>query len=76
VNEEIRLGRMSRQKGIELVELYDDSCSPYYIESFCDYIQISPKEFWEQVRRSANRDLFSVDDKGDIRRKFEVGVGL
>ena len=47
-----------------------------YIESFCDYIEISVDEFWEHVRNSVNSKLFEVKKNGDIVPKFEVGVGL
>lgn len=76
VNEEIRLGRMSRNAGIALVTEYDDACAPGYIESFCGYIGITVSDFWEQVRRSTNRDLFDIDAVGRITRKYRVGVGL
>ncbi|MCG8995502.1 N-acetyl sugar amidotransferase [Laribacter hongkongensis] len=76
VNEEIRLGRMSRQRAIELVEQYDDACSDEYIESFCRYIEIDKQAFWNKVHGSLNRDLFNLDSSGKITRKFEVGVGL
>jgi N-acetyl sugar amidotransferase len=76
VNEEIRLGRMSRERAIELVEQYDDACAPSYIESFCEYIGITSHQFWLHVRTSVNRTLFDVADDGAIRRRFKVGVGL
>lgn len=75
-NEEIRHGKMSRTRGIELVEQYDDSCSDDYIAAFCEYIGIDTEQFWKQVHASVNRDLFAVHDDGRIERKFEVGVGL
>lgn len=75
VNEEIRLGRMTRERGIDLVERYDDACSDEYIGSFCAYIEITVEQFWEQVLASVNRDLFSIDG-GKILRKFNVGSGL
>jgi len=75
-NEEIRLGNMTRQKGISLVEAYDDACGDEYIDSFCDYIDIPVSKFWAQVRASVNRDLFTVKGDGSICRKFKVGVGL
>lgn len=75
-NEEIRLGRMSRERGIELVENHDDACSDEYIGSFCEYIGISTEAFWDKVHASLNRELFNLDDKGNIMRKFKVGVGL
>lgn len=76
VNEDLRLGRMTREKGIQLVEQYDDACSDEYIESFCAYIDISVVKFWEQVHASLNRNLFTLERDGTIRRKFKVGVGL
>lgn len=76
VNEEIRLGRMTRDHGIELVEKYDDACADYYIESFCEFIGISVEQFWTQVYASTNKDLFSVSNDGTIRRRFKVGEGL
>jgi N-acetyl sugar amidotransferase len=76
VNEEIRLGRMTRSEGIALVEQYDDSCSDEYIDSFCNYIGISVTQFWKKVHASLNRELFSISDDGVICRKFEVGSGL
>jgi N-acetyl sugar amidotransferase len=76
VNEEIRLGRMTRDAGIELVSRYDSACSDEYIESFCDYIEISPPSFWDKVHASINRDLFELSANKQIVPKFEVGVGL
>lgn len=75
-NEEIRLGRMSREQGIRLVEQYDDACAPGYIEAFSDYIGIGVDDFWKQVHASVNRQLFDVDAGGRITRKFKVGEGL
>lgn len=81
VNEEIRIGRTTREHAIDLVEKFDDSCSDEYINSFCAYIGISEDQFWDQVGSSLNRSLFSVESNGplrrhSIRRKFKVGVGL
>ncbi len=76
VNEEIRLDRMTREHGIDLVEQYDDACSDEYIESFCSYIKISVKEFWEKVHSSVNQELFTIESDGSISRKFKVGTGL
>jgi N-acetyl sugar amidotransferase len=76
VNEEIRVGRMTRDRGIELVRRYDSACSDQYIEDFCDYIRISPPAFWDKVHESLNRDLFELTANKQIVPKFEVGVGL
>jgi N-acetyl sugar amidotransferase len=76
VNEEIRLGHLTRERGIDLVEKYDEACSDEYIESFCKYIDISVKQFWKKVYASVNLDLFKIESDGIISRKFKVGVGL
>ena len=75
-NEEIRLGRMTREQGIALVSQYDHACSPDYIAAYCDYLGISVDGFWQQVRAATNRTLFDIRADGSIARKFEVGVGL
>lgn len=76
VNEEIRLGRITRTKGIELVAKYDDACSPNYIQSFCNYIDITVEDFWDKVRGSVNHELFDINSKNQITKKFDVGKGL
>lgn len=76
VNEEIRLGRMSRERGIELVEQHDHACSPDYIARYCDYLGIGVDAFWQQVHAATNRTLFDIDGDGRIHRRFQVGVGL
>jgi len=76
VNERIRSGDMTREEGIQLVEKYDDSCSNDYIKSFCDYIDITVEQFWKQVRKNVNLDLFTVTSDGKITKKFKVGKGL
>lgn len=75
-NEEIRLGNLTRDEGINLANAYDDSCSDEYVHSFCEYIGIIPKQFWSKVRASVNKDLFNVTKNGDIIKKFKVGHGL
>ncbi|CAM8379948.1 N-acetyl sugar amidotransferase [Candidatus Methylopumilus planktonicus] len=76
VNEEIRLGRLSRESAKILVEKYDNSCSDTYIDSFCSYIGISTEYFWRKVYGSLNHELFSIERDGFIKPKFKVGFGL
>ena len=76
VNEEIRLGKMTREQAIEKVSQYDHCCGEEYIKSFCEFIDISVEEFWKKVRESVNKDLFSLESDGTIQKKFKVGVGL
>lgn len=76
VNEDIRNGRMTREQGITLNEKYDGTCSEKYIESFCRYIGITVREFWEQVDKAVNTNLFVKERLGKYTPKFKVGVGL
>ena len=76
INEEIRLGRISRDEGIRLVERYDDAQDEKYIKDYCDYLAISVDEFWKKVRDATNKNLFLVERDGSIIRKFKVGSGL
>ena len=76
VNEEIRLGRMSRDEGTELVRRYDSMCSPDYISAYCSYLGIGVDRFWDKVRAACDRRLFEIDASGAMRPKFRVGVGL
>ena len=76
VNERIRSGDMTREESIQLFEKYDDSCSNDYIKSFCDYIDITVEQFWKQVNKNVNPDLFTVTADGKIKKKFKVGKGL
>lgn len=75
VNEEIRLGHISRQSGIKILEIYDGLCGEEYIKSFCNYIDITVNAFWDIVRLSVNKDLFEIDPSGKIIPKFKVGFG-
>ena len=73
VNEDIRNGRISREDGIALLERYDGKCSPRYIRSFCEYLEISEAQFWEVVDRSVNRELFARGPSGNWERRFSIG---
>ena len=76
VNEEIRSGGITREKGIEILEKYDGLCSAEYIESFCSYIDITVERFWDIVKKSVNKSLFSIESDGSIKRLFKVGKGI
>ena len=73
VCEDLQRGLITRKKGIELIKKYDGKCADQYINSFCEFIDISVDQFWGHIRRSVNRDLFEVRTNGDILPKFNVG---
>lgn len=76
VNEEIRLGRISRDEGIKLVGRYDHCCALEYIRDYCDYLEIGIEDFWRKVHMAVNKELFRIDADGRIERLFEIGAGL
>jgi N-acetyl sugar amidotransferase len=76
VNEDIRNARMTREEGITLIKKFDGKCSPKYIESFSNYIGITVEQFWDQVDKSVNLELFTKQGKGKYSPNFEVGIGL
>jgi N-acetyl sugar amidotransferase len=76
VNEDIRLKRRSRDECIKLVELYDGKCSPEYIKSFCDFIEIDTHEFWKVVDTVVNKSYFRKISEGNYEKLYKVGTGL
>lgn len=76
VSEEIRYGRLSRDEGIKIIEMFDGKCSQEIIEAFCNYIEINISDFWEVVDRFVNKDLFEKIGTGKYLPKFKVGIGL
>jgi N-acetyl sugar amidotransferase len=75
VNEMMRSGEISREDGIRMVENYDGVCNDFYIDAFCEYIDISITTFWEIVHKNLNCDLFEVSGN-QIKKKFKVGQGI
>lgn len=76
VNEWIRTNRLSRTDGIQIVESYDGVCSNDYIQSFCEYLEFTNREFWDVVNSFTNKKLFRIQNKGRPKKLFQVGVGI
>lgn len=74
VNEAIRLGKISREKAIKIVEKYDGVCSEDIIEKYCAYVGISTSEFWEITNSFVNKDIFRVRKNLPPIKKFQVGT--
>lgn len=67
----IRDGDITRDQAIELVKLYDGKCARRYILEFCDYIDITEREFWLVTDHWVNKGLFEKEN-GKWKPKFEV----
>jgi len=76
INEDIRSNYIRREEAISIVEKYDHCCSDNYIKNFCRYINISQEDFWFNIRKNVNKNLFHIDNKLNIKKKFKVGKGL
>ena len=76
VNEDIRNGRMKREEGIKLCEKYDGRCSNKYIKTFSNYLGITVREFWRQVDKAVNPNLFKKLAQGHYVPRFKVGLGI
>jgi N-acetyl sugar amidotransferase len=58
---DIRDGNLNRNEAIELVLKYDGKCADYYINDFCNYIQISQDVFWKTVEKFRG-DIWNKDN--------------
>lgn len=76
MNEEVRMGLISREEAILLNEKYDGKCSEESIKKFCDFIDITIEEFWEHVDKAVNPLLFKKNKDGKWVEQFKVGEGL
>jgi N-acetyl sugar amidotransferase len=74
VNEKIRKKQLSREEAIKIVDMYDGICDDSIIESFCKYVEIDKKEFWNIANRWVNRDLFEIKEGCRPVKKFVVGI--
>jgi hypothetical protein len=71
VCEEIRFGRMTRAKAVELVKRFDGVCAHEYIERVCRYLHITEEQFWEVAERYRNKEIWEKVD-GVWRLKVEL----
>jgi N-acetyl sugar amidotransferase len=72
----IRAGLKTRDEMISLVKEYDKNLDQGIVEHFCEFVRMSPREFWAIMDTWYNPTLFYQDNDGVWHEKFEVGVGL
>ena len=46
------------------------------VDKFCEFVLMSPKEFWKIMDKWYNREFFEQDRDGVWHPKFKVGIGL
>lgn len=69
---DIRSGRMSRDKGIEMVNKYDGEAIDEYIPLFLDYFDMNREEFEQVLRNHTNKELFEWTSDGKLNRRFDI----
>ena len=56
--QEIRTGKITREEGVSLVRQFDSEFPSKYFEEFCQYIDLSDKEFSEVIDRNRSPHLW------------------
>lgn len=72
----IRAGLKTREEMIPLVKEYDKNLDQGIVDHFCEFVRMSPREFWAIMDKWYNPELFFQDADGVWHENFEVGVGL
>ena len=66
--QEIRNDKIDRQEGINLIKRYDDEFPKKYFKDFLEYIDITEKDFWENIDRFRSPHLWEKrEDKWYLR---------
>ena len=68
---EIRRGSMTRDQGVNLVQLYDGQYPEEFISTYLEYYEMTKKEFNGIIDKYSNRDLFEKVN-GTWSPKFSI----
>jgi len=60
---DIRRGALTREQGIQLIELYDNNFPEEYLPEYLDYYEMSADEFFAVIDHHANKSLFRKDGR-------------
>ena len=72
----IRYGTKKREDMIALVEEVDPKLDEGMIDKFCEFTNISRREFYAILDKWYNPNLFEKNEFGVWKPKFKVGMGL
>ena len=76
VSIEIRYGRITREKGIELVKEYEGKIPRKYIKEFLKAAEITEEEFHEICDKFTNKELFQTDQNGNLIKDEDGNLTL
>lgn len=68
---EIRRGAMTREQAKNLVTMYDGVFPEQHLENYLKYFQISEGNFFENIDKWVNKNLFTKTNKG-WKSKFKI----
>lgn len=71
---EIRHGRMTREKGLELVKKHEGKIPVKYLDEFLRDAKISYEQFIQICEKFTNRDLFKKDKDGNLLRDKDGNI--
>lgn len=71
---EIRDGRMTREKGLELVKKHEGKIPTKYLDEFLRDAEISYEEFIQICEKFTNMDLFKKDKNGKLLRDKDDNI--
>lgn len=72
----IRYGLKTREEMIPFVEKHDRELDQGIVDKFCEFVGLTPREFWKIMDKWYNREFFEQDKDGIWHPKFKVGTGL
>tara|TARA_B100001758_G_C18314900_1_gene559953 strand:- start:293 stop:1198 length:906 start_codon:yes stop_codon:yes gene_type:complete len=76
VSIEMRYGRMTRERGIELVKEYEGKIPRKYLKEFLEAAEISENKFHEICDKFTNKELFQTDQNGDLLKDKDGNLTL
>ena len=65
---DIRLGKISRDEGIELVKKHEGKIPDRYFDEFLNDMELDKEEFYNVVDKFANKEIFKLDENGKFLR--------
>ena len=68
---EIRLRAMTREKGIDLVNKYQN-IEPQDTETFTEWLEIDTEKFWRIIEKHRNTKLWELSNEGNYKLKFQI----
>lgn len=72
--QEIRNNKITREEGVNLVNLYDQEFPKKYFKEFLQYIDINEKEFFDTVDKFRSPHLWGKDLDGKWKLKYNVSM--